>query len=358
MSDELSSPLANVRYRPQSPRNYAPRIGMIGCGGITHQHLRAYRSAGFNVVALCDIHVQRAQDRAHEFFPNAMVTEDYQQLLRDDSIEVVDIATHPAGRVQLIEAAIRAGKHVLSQKPFVLDLDVGQRLVALAEQHEVYLAVNQNGRWAPHFSYARVAANDGLLGDVFAAHLGCHWDHSWVAGTEFENIKHLILYDYAIHWFDIVRCFFSKQPVREVFATTSQVPRQTLMPPMLAQALIEFEQGQATLAFDAGVVYGQLDQTFVAGTAGSLLSQGPSIQSQTLTVTTAQGTHSPALVGAWFPDGLHGTMGELLCAIEENRRCTIDARDNLESLALCFAAIASADSGQPVKPGAVRKLPE
>ncbi len=358
MSDELLSPFDNLRYRPQSPRSYAPKIGMIGCGGITHQHLRAYRAAGFDVVALCDIHMQRAQDRADEFFPKAMVTEDYQQLLRDDSIEVVDIATHPAVRVALIEAAIRAGKHVLSQKPFVLDLDVGERLVALADQQGVYLAVNQNGRWAPHFSYARVAASDGLLGDVFAAHLGCHWDHSWVAGTEFENIKHLILYDYAIHWFDIVRCFFNKQSVRNVFATTSHVPRQTLMPPMLAQALIEFDQGQATLAFDAGVVHGQLDQTFVAGTAGSLLSQGPSIQAQTLTVTTASGTHSPALVGSWFPDGLHGTMGELLCAIEERRRCTIDARDNLESLALCFAAIASADSGQPVKPGAVRKLPE
>lgn len=358
MSDELSSALAHLRYRPESPRSYAPKIGIIGCGGITHQHLRAYRSAGFNVAALCDVHIERAQDRATEFFPNATVTDEYQQLLRDESIEVVDIATHPAERVQLIQAAIHAGKHVLSQKPFVLDLDAGERLVELAEKHNVYLAVNQNGRWAPHFSFARVASNSGLLGDVFAAHLGCHWDHSWVAGTQFEKIKHLILYDYAIHWFDIVRCFFPKQPVRKVFATTARVPGQTLMPPMMAQALIEFDAGQATLAFDAGVVYGQLDQTFVAGTGGSLLSQGPSIQSQELTVSTAAGRCSPSLIGSWFPDGLHGTMGELLCAVEEQRPCTIDARDNLESLALCFAAIASADAGQPVTPGSVRKLPE
>ncbi len=358
MSDGFPCQMANLPYRPESPRSYAPKIGMIGCGGITHQHLRAYRSAGFDVAALCDVHIQRARDRASEFFPEASVSDDYQQILRDDSIEVVDIATHPADRVKLIEAAIRAGKHVLSQKPFVLDLDVGERLVQLADRHNVYLAVNQNGRWAPHFSFARVAAESGLLGDVFAAHLGCHWDHSWVAGTEFEKIKHLILYDYAIHWFDIVRCFFSKQPVRNVFATTARVPQQTLMPPMMAQALIEFDEGQATLAFDAGVVFGQLDQTFLAGTGGSLLSQGPSIQSQELTVTTAAGRYSPELVGSWFPDGLHGTMGELLCAIEEKRRCTIDARDNLESLALCFAAIASADSGRPVTPGSVRKLPE
>lgn len=358
MSTTRMKQLAEVDFRPSTPRSYAPKIGLIGCGGITHQHLRAYRAAGFHVAALCDVRIERAHERAQEFFPQAVVTDDYQQLLRDDSIEVIDVATHPGERVPLIESAILAGKHVLSQKPFVLDLDAGQRLIDLADKHCTYLAVNQNGRWAPHFSFARVAAESGLLGDVFAAHLGCHWDHSWVAGTEFEKIEHLVLYDYAIHWFDIVRCFFSHRPVRRVFASTARVPHQTLMPPLMAQALIEFDEGQATLAFDAGVVHGQFDQTFVAGTDGSLLSQGPSIQSQQLTVTTAAGEVSPELTGSWFPDGFHGTMGELLCSIEERRPCTIDARDNLESLALCFAAIASADSGQPITPGSVRKLPE
>ena len=55
-------------------------------------------------------------------------------------------------------------------------------------------------------------AAGGHIGDVFGAHLSCHWDHTWTAGTEFENIRHLILYDYAIHWFDILRCFFGAEP--------------------------------------------------------------------------------------------------------------------------------------------------
>ncbi len=65
----------------------------------------------------------------------------------------------------------------------------------------------------------------------------------------------------------------------------------------------------------------------------------------------------PTLVGKWFPDGFHGTMGELLCSIEENRTPTIDAARNLQSLALCFAAVASAESHQPVVPGSVCKMP-
>jgi len=50
-------------------------------------------------------------------------------------------------------------------------------------------------------------------------------------------------------------------------------------------------------------------------------------------------------------------MGELLCSIEEDRTPSIDARDNLISLALCFAAVASSETHQPVVPGTIRRLP-
>jgi hypothetical protein len=46
-------------------------------------------------------------------------------------------------------------------------------------------------------------------------------------------------------------------------------------------------------------------------------------------------------------------MGELLCAIEENRAPSHSARNNLDSLSLCFAALASADSGMPQIPGTI-----
>ena len=58
----------------------------------------------------------------------------------------------------------------------------------------------------------------------------------------------------------------------------------------------------------------------------------------------------------WFKNGFLGTMAELLCAIREDREPTNGARDNLRSLALCFAAMASADSGESRVPGSVRKI--
>ena len=117
---------------------------------------------------------------------------------------MVDITPHPAERVPLIEAALKAGKHVLSQKPFVLDLDTGERLADLADKKGVKLAVNQNGRWAPHLAYMREAVRAGLIGDVSPCHIGIHWDHSWIVGTPFEEIDDLILFDFAMHWFDFL----------------------------------------------------------------------------------------------------------------------------------------------------------
>ena len=345
-------------YLPIDPRTYRPRIGLIGCGGITASHLRAYRAANYDVVMFCDMIEERARARQAEFYPDAAVTTDFEELLRRDDIDVVDIATHPLARQPVVEAALRAGKHVLSQKPFALDLDWGERMVELADKQGVRLAVNQNGRWAPHWSYIRQAINQGLLGEVMCAHLAVQWDHQWIIGTLFEEIHDVILYDFAIHWFDIVATFLGDRPARRVYATTTYGRGQRAKPPMLAQVAIEYEGAQATLIFDAAVPFGESDRTYVAGTAGTISSSGPNLNEQQVTLTTAAGTSSPALEGQWFRNGFHGTMAELLCAIEDGREPSNSARVNLRSLELTFAAIASSRDGEPKIPGTVRRLPE
>ena len=135
---------------------------------------------------------------------------------------------------------------MLSQKPFVLDLDAGARLADLADEKGVVLAVNQNGRWAPHLSWMREAVRAGLIGDVQSCHISIHWDHSWIAGTPFEAIDDLILYDFAIHWFDFLTSLIGGRAT-SVFATTSRAGGQSVRPPMLAEALVAFDGGQAAL---------------------------------------------------------------------------------------------------------------
>lgn len=348
-------PAPDLPYRPPSPRGAVARIGLIGAGGISGAHLAAYRAAGWDVAVICDRTLARAQTRAREFFPDARVTDDWRTVIDDPEVGVVDATPLPTDRLPVLRAAIEAGKHVLSQKPFVLDLDEGERLCDLADARGVRLAVNQNGRWSPHMAWMRAAVRQGLLGDVVSCHVSIHWNHGWIAGTPFERLEDLVLYDFGIHWFDFLASVAPGR-ARSVFATAARARGQAARVPLLAQALVRLEDGQASLVFDGALVHGPRDTTYVGGTQGSLLSEGPDLGTQTVTLTRAEGWSRPSLEGSWFNDGFRGAMGELLCAIEEGREPGHAARANLDSLAIAFAAIESSHSGQEVAVGSVRRI--
>jgi predicted dehydrogenase len=332
-------------YGPPAPKGPAPKIGLIGCGGISEQHLKAYRDAGWEVAAFYNRTPERAAARRDEFQPRARVCKDVSELLDDKQIAVVDITIHPGPRAELIERAIAAGKHVLSQKPFAVDLATGERLVALAREAGVKLAVNQNGRWAPYFCYMRHAVRSGLIGEVGAVHMVLNWDHTWTAGTPFADIHHLMLYDFGIHWIDAARSFFPGADATSVSARLARYPGQPMNPPLLANVAITFPQGMATLAFNGCSRFGPRETCTITGTNGTLHAVGDICGITSVDIHTADGIATAELEGVWFTDGFRGCMGELLCAIEENREPENSAADNLKSLALVLAAMRSADEG-------------
>ena len=346
----------DLAYRPPTPKNYRPRMGLIGCGGITQTHLTAYREQGLDVVMLCDIRREAAEARQEAFYPHARVVTDHRQVLEDASIDVVDVALHPRERVPVVLEALKAGKHVLSQKPFAVDLEEGQSLVEAAEQNGVKLAVNQNGRWAPHVAYLREATRARLVGQVSSVDLSIAWNHNGVVDTPFDQIPHLVLYDFAIHWFDMLHCYLRDHTPRSVFAQVKPAAGQKTRPPLLAQVLVDFDDAQASILLRANTAHGHQDSSTLIGEHGTLRSTGPNLGEQTVTLHTDQGHATATLEGTWFPSGFAGTMGELLCAIEEDRQPSNSGADNLHSLALCFAAMASAERGEPVPVGEVRKM--
>jgi predicted dehydrogenase len=346
----------NLSYRPPMPKRYQAQIGVVGCGGIAGTHLAAYQKAGFHVAALCSRSAETACARQREFFPDAKVFTDFSTLLKRDDIEVLDLVPHPEHRAPMIEQALNAGKHVLSQKPFVLNLDLGQRLCDLADRRGVKLAVNQNGRWSPHMSYLREAARTGLFGTPLTVRIAIQWDHNWIKDLAFNKIHHIILYDFAIHWFDFTASIFMGKTPRRIYASVTRSATQSATPPLLGQSLVEYDDAQASLIFDGDAKFGAEDRTTIVGTRATARSTGPSLSDQQVTFYTADGWFSPQLEGTWFTEGFQGTMGELLAAIEENRQPLNNARDNLQSLAMCFAAVRSADTGQAVRPGDVTEL--
>jgi predicted dehydrogenase len=296
VNSKVPAPEMQIDYLPKRPKSYAPGIGLIGCGAITKEHLEAYKAAGFRIVGLCDIDIEKAKARQSAYFPKAKVYTDFQDLLRNDEIEVVDIATHTDERPPLIEASLKAKRHVLSQKPFVVNLDKGEALCDLADKMGVQLAVNQNGRWAPHFCYMRKSIQQGLIGDLMSVVTHARFDHSWTKGTNFEYMRDLILFDYAIHWFDFLVTVMPSK-AKCVYAFDFAAKQQPINPPMLGSALIEFPDGHASLIFDGFTKFLQEDRTTAIGSKGTVESSGRDHSHQKVTIETERGQFVPELKG-------------------------------------------------------------
>lgn len=350
----------SVDYLPPKPKSYHPKIGLIGAGGISEFHLKNYKACGFEVAAISSRTISKAVEKRDQFYPDAEVHEDYRDLLGREDLEVVDVTPHPSDRLPILREALRAGKHVLSQKPFVHHLKDGEELVSLADEMNLKLAVNQNGRWAPHFSYLRNAIASGLLGRVVSVDFSLQWDQTWIKGIEaFEKIHHMVLFDFAVHWFDITCCFMEGQEPKSVFASAVRYGEQVYQPPALGAVIVDYPEAQVRMAFNAHTKLGEEDVTTIVGTKGTLRTRGPGLNDQPqVEVHLEEGSATVPLEGSWFESGFQGTMGELLCAIEDDREPTHSARNNLKSLELCFAALESANTGKAVKPGSVIRLPK
>jgi|UniRef100_UPI004049E212 predicted dehydrogenase len=341
-------------YQPRGPRRpKAHKLALIGCGGISQYHLQAAKHWNVEVVALADINLKAAQSRRDEFYPQAEVYADHRELLARSDITAVEIATHTAIRPAQIRDALLAGKHVLSQKPFVADIREGRKLIALAKRKKLVLAVNQNGRWAPQFASLLAAQRQGFLGDIHSLDMVMAWDHTWCRGMPYAEQRHLILFDFAIHWFDIAATVFGERRASSVFANAVKAPVQDMKIPMLANTIVNYGDGLATLGFSAYESIEPREYICCVGSKGTFRGTGNVNKITAVELSTRKGTAKYDLQGNWFPDGFYGTLGEFLRAIEAGHEASINATNNLRSLELCYAALASADSGQPVKPGKV-----
>ena len=150
----------------------AIRVGLIGYGFSGKTFHAPLIMAEPNLVLTAIASSDAAKVRAD--FAEIVIHADPQSLIAAADIDLVVIATPNDTHAPLARAAIAAGKHVVVDKPFTLNLDEARDLVALAAQREVLLSVFHNRRWDSDFLTIRAAIEEGIVGDV--THFESHFD--------------------------------------------------------------------------------------------------------------------------------------------------------------------------------------
>jgi predicted dehydrogenase len=192
----------------------------------------------------------------------------------------------------------------------------------------------------------------GVLGHVYSV---MHLNRSFqdVPGSWFAALENFNIVDHGIHYIDLSRHFTSRTPLR-VKATTTSVPGQAAVSPMIYTILCEYApeaQVMSTLHFNNIVPAAALRryEWLIDGTEGSLC-----VSQTELAISLKEDPDVKqifAIQGRWFPDGFGGSMGEMMMALAEGRAPQTSGRDNLNSLRIAYAAVESSQTGCAVELG-------
>jgi predicted dehydrogenase len=140
-------------------------MAVIGCGPIGRLHAQAICASPLaSLVAVCDPDIERRTATAERF--GAAAYDDARQLLAEQELDAVTIATPDHLHVEPALAAIEAGCHVFCEKPLATEVDQAQRLVRAAAERGVHLAVDYNRRFAFGYRTARQQLDQGSIGKL------------------------------------------------------------------------------------------------------------------------------------------------------------------------------------------------
>ena len=139
------------------------KIGIIGVGFGAQVHVPGFRSEGWEVAAICS----RSREKAHKAAADAGIGDAYtdpMDVIRRDDLDAVSIITPPGAHHALSIAALRAGKHVLCEKPFAMDAGQAREMLDMAEQSRRTAMVAHEFRHTPQRAYIKQLLNEGYIG--------------------------------------------------------------------------------------------------------------------------------------------------------------------------------------------------
>ncbi|TBL78184.1 Gfo/Idh/MocA family protein [Paenibacillus thalictri] len=148
-------------------------VGVIGAGSISEQHLNSYeRNERVKLNAICDLDEDRAQRKAKKYGIKKVYT-NYHDLLADSKIDAVSICTWNNTHAEIAIAALKAGKHVLVEKPLCQTVEQALEVEQTVKETGKLLQVGFVRRYANNTGIIKKFLDAGELGDIYYAKATC-----------------------------------------------------------------------------------------------------------------------------------------------------------------------------------------
>jgi scyllo-inositol 2-dehydrogenase (NADP+) len=215
------------------------KIGLIGLGWVgVHRHIRAMAQVpGLQLVGVADHHEGRAREVARQHGVAHSTEGQVDRISWLDQVDAIDIATSPMSHASLVLQALQAGKHVITEKPFCMNVQEGQALVDEAQSRGLTLAIVHNFQFSRSAMRLKADLVSGRIGKVLSIS-AVQWGNpgrrlpSW-----YEQLPLGLFYDESPHLLYLLRTF-APAPLRlrhvEHFAST-----HGLQTPALIEAFYE-----------------------------------------------------------------------------------------------------------------------
>jgi myo-inositol 2-dehydrogenase / D-chiro-inositol 1-dehydrogenase len=318
------------------------RAGIIGAGEIARLHARGYAAVpGVQLVAVADLRLEKAQALAELHGAEALATT--AELL--ERVDAVSVCTPPAAHADVAIAALRAGKHVLCEKPIARTVAQAEAMLAVAAHADGLLMVGHVSRFQSDLRKGKELVERGRLGRLARAYDSITMPFpdpaadSWYA--DFAQSGGVVL-DLGIHSFDYLAWLF-ESPVARVHAIG--VPRGR---PDANYALVNLRFanggiGLVEVSFAHPPKAGYDCRTELIGTTASVSWSMADMSNIVLVTDAGKRVFSPGDDPSFIAE-----IAAFITAIRDGARSPVPGADALAALRVALAAMQSLQTGETV----------
>lgn len=194
------------------------KVGVIGYGGafnMGRQHLELARKAGMTPAAVCELDPARLTVAAQEF-PGIETYRSVSAMLKKSTVDLIIIITPHNTHAPLALQCLRAGRHVVCEKPLAITTAECDAMIAAAKKRGVLLSTYHNRHWDGCIMHAVKEIGKGVIGEIvrIEAHMG-GWDKPRDWWRTSKKISGGILYDWGVHLLEYALQLIPA-PIREV----------------------------------------------------------------------------------------------------------------------------------------------